>query len=99
MKTFQLATILRILETAKNTEVTQVELTNKLILSLVGSENYKQFAVDGVAANRLASAVRPFSKDIIRIVRSTSFDTIKERINDNILPLLMESEFDKVEMA
>lgn len=99
MKTFQLATILRILETAKNAEITQVELTNKLILSLVGSENYKQFAVDRVAANRLASAVRPFSKDIRRIVRSTSFDTIKERINDNILPLLMESEFDKVEKS
>lgn len=97
MKTFQLATMLRILEDAKNVDVTQVEIANKLILSIVGPERYKQFSVDGVAANRLASATRTFTKDILKIARSTSFDTFKNRINDNILPLLVESKFGEIE--
>ena len=99
MKTFQLATVLRILENSKNEEVTQVEMVNKLILSLVGTENYKQFRVDEVTANRLFGAIRPLSRDIKKEARTLPFDIFRNQVNENIIPLLIEAEFDKIEQS
>ena len=94
MNPFQLSTILRVLETAKNPAITQVELINKLIFSFDPQQG--KIEIDKISANRLITGTRSLSRSIKKAIYETEYDVLKQRIEENIIPLLQESAFEQI---
>ncbi len=94
MKTFQLSTILRVLETFKNPAVTQLELVHKLVFSL--DPQQWVIAIDKTVANRLITGARSLSQATKKTIMKTPYVELKQRLEKNVVPLLQESKLEKI---
>ena len=70
MKPFQLSTILRVLEIAKNPAINQVELINKLIFSFDPQQG--MIEIDKHSANKIVRG----TKSLSRATKKSIYETI-----------------------
>ena len=94
MKPFQLSTILRVLEIAKNPAINQVELINKLIFSFDPQQG--MIEIDKHSANKIVRGTKSLSRATKKSIYETEYAVLKKRIEENIIPLLQESAFEQI---
>ena len=97
MKPFQLSTILRVLEIAKNPAINQVELINKLIFSFDPQQG--MIEIDKHSANKIVRGTKSLSRATKKSIYETEYAVLKKRIEENIIPLLQESAFEQISQS
>lgn len=95
MKTFQLSTLLRILEAA--TDKTQTILGEEFFQAF--DPSYANGVISPGLINKLMSGERSLSKDTRRKIREVAFEEHKQGVVKHLIPLLREAQLKKVTAA